>query len=139
MTENKELKCCPFCGGEPLEELNSEDDKIIVCQKCGAGTAPRVWNTRHNEAPTGEIGELIERIDATINKYEHFGIYTSNLGILNDCKARLQQAQKMREVVKEVHAILRTGSYGDGTWNALSPSYRKMFFEMLDKALNNEG
>jgi ribosomal protein L37AE/L43A len=127
MSENQELKPCPFCGGEPLYELNSEDDKIIVCQKCGAGTAPSVWNTRYNEAPTGETQELIERINDTLKYYEKWykmaggglielpaGCLSVNIEVLNYCKTQLTaQADEIKRLREGLEIANRCIDNGD--------------------------
>lgn len=41
--KSKELKPCPFCGG------NADCQKVldvVICQKCGACAVPEIWNER---------------------------------------------------------------------------------------------
>lgn len=55
---NKELKSCPFCGGEAdiLQHKDGVDDWIVYCKKCGCQTdfmfteyeAVYAWNTRND-------------------------------------------------------------------------------------------
>ena len=47
-------------------------------------------------------------------------------------------SQKLFDAAKEVRAILRSGSYGDGTWGPMSHQFRKLCFEILDEALNDQ-
>lgn len=117
MTKDKtqELKACPFCGEQPelIERADNHTDTkkyFAISCKCGSysTTAHRFaetksaciekWNTRHNEAPTGEIEELIKRIDEYSDNYHDWtdSPVSDAYSLLTDCKAQLQQAQKMR-------------------------------------------
>lgn len=42
-----------------------------------------------------------------------------------------------KAALEEMRAILRSGSHGDGTWNALSPAVRETLFEIADRALQS--
>lgn len=76
---NKELKPCPFCGGEDVQldstappseiaELIESCTEWVVCEDCGASSdsfsteqkAADKWNTRHYEA---QIEALHKQVD----------------------------------------------------------------------------
>lgn len=115
MTENnKELKACPFCSEIRINNIAATGGWLCKCNNCFARTTYyktreeviTAWNTRHNEAPTGEIGELIEDLNNKLEWNEPFynlegdAFISVPLKLLIDCKSQLQQAQKMREACK---------------------------------------
>ena len=63
MGENKELKRCPFCGGE-AERVDLGENKIIQarCKDCYAMHPLMEWNTRNDSELLAEAVELLREI-----------------------------------------------------------------------------
>lgn len=138
MTENnKELKAAfekwYLTQGQPKSEAFQEIKKSIMQKAFEAA-----YNLRHNEAPTGEIGELIERIDDTLKYSEIWykkaegglipvpaGAIAINIRLFNSCKAHLQQAQKMSEALVNIRNDI----------NNLKP---ETITRIIKQALNNK-
>lgn len=62
--KNKELRECPFCGGEAImakDTIRDTDYWIVICSDCDCNTicrtaqneAIKAWNTRTNKIPVG--------------------------------------------------------------------------------------
>ena len=44
---SEQLRACPFCGGEAMENLHAPSiEKVICCDDCGSGAFITNWNTR---------------------------------------------------------------------------------------------
>ena len=58
MTDDNELKLCPFCGGEAEEYINAQEICGIACTECGACVedseawlVANKWNARVEDSP----------------------------------------------------------------------------------------
>lgn len=158
MTENnKELKACPFCGNKAIIMPMSYGRFAIGCKVIGKdcpmlctptkdlNKCIETWNTRHNEAPTGEIGELIKILKDCAKKFNKMnwqGQHNQRILELNktidEIEAHLQQAQKMREILE----------YNTNLWESMHTTHlydknvQKMLVDATNKAkqaLNNKG
>ena len=108
---NKELKNCPFCGGEAVIKENTRWDahvsyktKCVKCMKCGAKTQEKTSNGYYGEYCTDEeisklwntrkpINEIVQGLEVLGNEYPYkiIGIpetYTQYHEGWNDCLDR---------------------------------------------------
>ena len=97
--EKKELKKCPFCGGEVFIPMDfSEWSTVVVCKKCHANSgyydtteeAIEAWNTRADaDIRAKAIDEFVDRIEYELGAEEE-DIY---------CKEVVREiAEQMRKV-----------------------------------------
>lgn len=89
-----ELKPCPFCGGDPVDEAGYE----IFCPTCVIGSDLE-WNTRPIES---ELQERIAALEIALGVAQ---------GQLEAARERLaeaeQQAAKDREIIHSLNSQLR--------------------------------
>lgn len=89
----EELKPCPFCGGDPVQEYGIDGDPYVVCVDCGASVEGTLaaWNTR---APDPELTTLRMERDAN-----------HNLAVANGLRAREEEARS--DAMEKANAALR--------------------------------
>lgn len=72
---NKELKPCPFCGGEAFEYYSGSQFEFceVVCKECGCRSkrkteaeAIKAWNTRK------PIDKVVEQLEALPNINQNY-------------------------------------------------------------------
>lgn len=53
----KELKSCPFCGGEAVLKFEPYYS-YVKCKNCAADEAAKAWNMRVGELPAADVQEI---------------------------------------------------------------------------------
>lgn len=135
MTEQNKLKDCKRCSSK----AKMNDIWRVICTNPDCMFSEN-YQSHQTEAPSGEVGELIERIDKALNNNintDDMEWQTSGLGrlearqVLTACKAQLQQAQKMRVALQAI--IVAEGEM----LLSQPPQYRTTY--IAKQALNNKG
>jgi len=66
MTDQKELKPCPFCGSDDL--THRPDNEIhydvgyVKCNDCLSSASMKAWNTRHQDEVVSAVVEALEGV-----------------------------------------------------------------------------
>lgn len=98
----KELKSCPFCGGNGSYS-NAGFGFIVKCKKCGSKTsiqesgkeAAEAWNSRSIE---NELSEKIEKLERK-NRIFYLNLIEIAIGI--NVKGRTYTCAELRKIARE--------------------------------------
>lgn len=91
-----ELKDCPICGCDGIEELSMDCDRVVVCQNCTCNAYFRDWNGER--ASIQITDEMIERAARALCEHEGGDPELVYCGIIgwkqweNEAKAALHAA-----------------------------------------------